>query len=169
MSHSESPNGTTIVTWYVRVCFLYHPLLAFYDMYISIYISTCMGFCSHFPFWCKNTMYVNTCSYAYAISYGCIDKGTSWVQRRQLDGAWEVDGLVISCLGCARPELPGGERVASHGGIWGFPEMRLPLNGWFIRENPIKMDDLVVPPILGNIHMVGYGGYTQRTGSLYRE
>ena len=26
--------------------------------------------------------------------------------------------------------------------IWGFPEMGVPKNGWFIRENPIKMDDL---------------------------
>ena len=25
------------------------------------------------------------------------------------------------------------------GQIWGFPEMRVPQNGWFIRETPIKM------------------------------
>ena len=30
--------------------------------------------------------------------------------------------------------------------MWGVPEMRVPPNGWFIRENPIKMDDLGVPP-----------------------
>ena len=29
--------------------------------------------------------------------------------------------------------------------IWGFPEIGVPQNGWFIRENPIKLDDLGVP------------------------
>ena len=29
--------------------------------------------------------------------------------------------------------------------IWGFPTNRVPQNGWFTMENPIKMDDLRVP------------------------
>ena len=29
--------------------------------------------------------------------------------------------------------------------IWGFPKIDVPQNGWFIREDPIKMDDLGVP------------------------
>ena len=32
--------------------------------------------------------------------------------------------------------------------IWVFPNIGVPENGWFIMENPIKMDDLVVPLFL---------------------
>ena len=37
-------------------------------------------------------------------------------------------------------------------GIWVFPKIGVPKHGWFIMENPIKMDDLGgKPTIFGNI------------------
>ena len=32
--------------------------------------------------------------------------------------------------------------------IWGFSKIGIPQNGWFVMENPIKMDDLGVPLFL---------------------
>ena len=31
---------------------------------------------------------------------------------------------------------------------WEFPKIGVPQNGWFIMENPIKMDDLGIPLFL---------------------
>ena len=38
--------------------------------------------------------------------------------------------------------------VKSYEAIWVFPKIVVPQNGWFIRENPIKMDDLGIPLFL---------------------
>ena len=36
---------------------------------------------------------------------------------------------------------------------WVFPKIGVPQNGWFMMENPIKMDDLGVTIIFGNTHV----------------
>ena len=42
----------------------------------------------------------------------------------------------------------GIEHITSCHHIWVFPKIGVPQNGWFIMENPIKMDDLGIPLFL---------------------
>ena len=37
--------------------------------------------------------------------------------------------------------------------IWVFPKIGVPQNGWFTRENPIRIDDLGGTPVFGNTHI----------------
>ena len=67
----------------------------------------------------------------------------TWPGRLQT--AWCVGGMSVLgfCVCVVWSWLFNGRFKSTS--IWVFPKIGIPQNGWFILENPIKMDDLGVP------------------------
>ena len=49
--------------------------------------------------------------------------------------------------------IPSAPNILFSGGIWVFPKIVAPQNGWFIMENPIKNWRFGGTPIFGNTHL----------------
>ena len=71
-----------------------------------------------------------------------IGQGGEGGNRDIWSGWWVGDSL-----GGWAPRSCQVVRATPH--LWMFPKIGVPQNGWFITENPIRMDDLGVPLFLG--------------------
>ena len=68
--------------------------------------------------------------------------------RSTLHPGWNPASRLLKGQTEATPSTPSWPANGMKGHLWGFPKIGVPQNGWFIMENPIKMDDLGVPLFL---------------------
>ena len=69
-------------------------------------------------------------------------------QPQVAQGILVPDHLGGSCVTFAQKNLKLLELFQDHFCWWVFPKIGIPQNGWFIMQNPIKIDDLGVPSFL---------------------